>query len=574
MFIKYKWIEISNFMSFGSDIQRFNLDKPGMTIIIGDNRDVGMEGVSRNGVGKTNIMNAVLFALFGEGLNDIKIDEYINLVNKKKMMVSLCFEVDDNEYIVTRKRKPNSITITVNGEPFTHATTKNEDEAIRSIIGMDIRMFKNTHILTNSNDTFVRMKRVEQKNFTEQLFTITQLTERAGQVKEINKGVKAELTNILNERGFKEQHNQKILQMLSSLKVESESWATKKNEKIKELEHKKKVFSDVDTDLHRRLDKEIRELKEKLSELGTTIEQLGNVLRTNTNNLATYNKELEMLRDSKCPRCHQEWHSEVEILSVEGKIFECNTAIEKVKEPLKKALTEESELKTKLESILSEYPTIMTEPQIEKIEAQLSTIDDQIKQLQQEDVNPYLKQIEELSSSVVDLSEFDEQKNDLERVAEHCSFLVKILTDSKSFVRKSIIDKFVPLVNQYVNNYLQLLGSPNIFTMNNDLSIDIGYMGRTMSIGGLSTGEKIRMSFALSMAFRNFLALTGTSSNLLMIDEIFDSGTDPSGYYALLKILKKLDMSVFIITHQDWIIPECDYKATIVKEDGFTTINQ
>ena len=570
MFVKFKWVEMSNFLSMGAAIQRVPLDNMSTNVIIGDNLDNGKEGMSKNGVGKTTILQALVFALYGDGFHDIRIDEFINVKNRKKLMVSVCFEINDEEYIVTRKRKPNSINVTKDGEPFTLSTTSSEDETIVELIGYDSDVFMNTTMLTNNVSNFIYQKRAPQKAFIEKMFNLVLLNSRVASLKAENKNIATDITVESTTLNTQESSNRRLVEMINNLNNKSNSWQSDKDAKLRLVQNKLTEFSEINITQERELNHDLAALHLELGDVQQEITGLSVQIRSTVPKITKLNEELVILRDGKCPRCEQGWVSEPEILHTESSIDELERSLAKLKEPLTSALGKESDLKSNLAAFLQEYTGLTTIEELNRIESGIITLNQEVERLQGEVVNPYIEQIEELKENQVEVT--DDNLKKLNVVGDHYNFMIKLLSDSKSFVRKGIINQYVPVINQYVNNYLSLLESPNTFTLNDDLTIDIGYMGRTISTGGLSAGEKIRMSFALSMAFRNFMSMTGNNSNCIFIDEILDSGTDASGYQCILDILNKLDMTIFIITHQEWIKNECDNVITVRKENGFSEI--
>lgn len=570
MKIIYKELRVQNFWSFGANIQTIPLDNGMMNMIVGDNRDNGKEGMSRNGVGKTGLLHAVAFCLYGESFTDIRIDEFINIKNKKKLMVSLIFEIEKDVYQVTRRRKPNSIEVLKNDEPFTLSTTKNEDEDIRSLVGYDFNIFMATQMLTNNINNFVYQKRAPQKLFIENMFQVDLLTKRAAVMKAHNKNVMADIQTKTIQMASDNENNRRIADMITTLQFKSNSWATDNKANLDKFIKEKELAEGADIDNHRCLNKELTTIQSDLDKAVNEISKLGTTIKSEVKKMDIHTHDLETLRNGKCPRCEQDWISEPEILNIEQKIDMIETALGELKEPLINYMSQETELTERLSNFMEKNVDVLTNEQCNAVQQRLEIAKAKIDDIKKETINPFIDQIEELGKGTVVID--DSELKAMTELGEHYKFMIKLLTDSKSFIRKSIINQYVPIVNQYANSYLALLESPNTFTLNDDLTMDIGYMGRKLSIGSLSTGEKIRMSFALSMAFRNFMALTGSDSNILFIDEIMDSGLDDSGYINIIDFLKKTQKSIFVITHKDGVINEFDNIITVVKENGFTDI--
>jgi len=571
MDIKLDWIELSNILSFGKKVQRIELDTSGTTLIIGENKDNGKEGMSKNGVGKSTIFQAICFALFGEGFTNIRKDDFINIRNKNKLLVKLAFVIDGADYIITRGRKPNIIEITKDGEPFTLSTVKSEDEAIVELLGYDINVFLNTQMLTNNITNFVYMKPAAQKQFIENIFKIDILTQRAVSIKASNKENDVEirleeqqLTNIIDTNRVNDQS-------ISQLFTKSSNWIAERETGISGYESEMKLLSDYDVKENLRFNLKKVNLGIAITCAEDVIKDLEKDINTAINNSDALYKEHQQLAMGNCPYCKQEYLNQDKVISVASDMKDADDYLEEVKPTLIKAIQNEADLSSELYAFVEAHPDLLSDDDCSKIIDRINNLKEKIDDLTDNTVNPYIDQIELLEGNikVADKAVL----HGLKDLQDHYKFMVKLLTDSKSYLRKAIINQYVPIINSYVNEYLEELESPNKFILNDDLSMNIDYMGRKISFGNLSTGEKIRMSFAISMAFNDFLSMTGSSSNALFIDELFDAGIDASGYHNILDMLKRKEKTTFIISHRDDIIAEVDQVMTVTKENGFSDIS-
>ena len=189
--LKIKNITVKNFMSVGNVTQAVTFDDAGLTLVLGNNLDLGGDG-SRNGTGKTTIVNALSYALYGNALYNIRKDNLVNKTNNKQMMVTVDFEKDGIEYRIERGRKPNVFRFMVN-----NTDTANTDEmqgegresqaVIERILGMTHTMFKHICALNTYTEPFLSMRANDQKDMIEQLLGITQLSEKAETLKEFQR---------------------------------------------------------------------------------------------------------------------------------------------------------------------------------------------------------------------------------------------------------------------------------------------------------------------------------------------------------------------------------------------------
>jgi DNA repair exonuclease SbcCD ATPase subunit len=188
--------------------------------------------------------------------------------------------------------------------------------------------------------------------------------------------------------------------------------------------------------------------------------------------------------------------------------------------------------------------------------------------------NPYDEQIEELKNSALQEIEWD-TVNTLVKLRDHQDFLLKLLTNKDSFIRKKIIDQNLTFLNKRLNYYVDRLGLPHTVIFQNDLSVLITQLGKDIDFYNLSRGEGNRVILATSFAFRDVWENLYQHINLLFIDELLDNGTDASGVEKSLAILKKMgrerNKNIFIISHRDELLGRVDSTLKVIKENGFTS---
>lgn len=209
-------------------------------------------------------------------------------------------------------------------------------------------------------------------------------------------------------------------------------------------------------------------------------------------------------------------------------------------------------------------------------EQELATYRERLQELQLE-TNPFQSTIEELEAMVLDEADYDEI-NKLQKVIDHQKLLVKLLTKSDSFVRKALIDKNIPLLNDQLKIYLKQLGLPHKVEFTNTMSASITQMGRPLSYNNLSTGQKARVNLALSWAFRDVLQKMHSHVNFCLLDEVLDVGLCAYGISAAAKMLKakaKADkLTMFIISHRDELNSTFDRNLKVIFQRGFSRIEE
>lgn len=197
-------------------------------------------------------------------------------------------------------------------------------------------------------------------------------------------------------------------------------------------------------------------------------------------------------------------------------------------------------------------------------------LEDDIKAAQDEE-NPFESQLADMT--VPDDHEYYEKLiQDLTDKERHAGYLVKLLTDPKSFIRKNIVDQFLPFLNKKIVEYTDYLGLPHVSEVNNDMTVDIEYLGKTVGYYSLSRGERLRLDVATSMAFREMLKLLGLSTNLLMIDEIFDSAIDSYGSKQMFDFIGDFADNILLISHRDEFEDMVEAKIKVIKTGGFSDL--
>ncbi len=191
--------------------------------------------------------------------------------------------------------------------------------------------------------------------------------------------------------------------------------------------------------------------------------------------------------------------------------------------------------------------------------------------------NPYIEQIHELTSTGLQQVSYD-MYNQYIDLKNHQEFLLKLLINKDSFIRKGIIDQNLLYLNARLDYYLTKMGLPHEVKFLNDLSVEITEIGRDLDFDNLSRGEKNRLILSLSWAFRDIFESLNSPINLMFIDELIDNGTDTIGVEAAIAVLKKMhrdrDKQIFLISHREELMGRVSNVLNVVKENGFTTFSK
>lgn len=248
--IRFKNLTVKNFMSVGNATQGIDFDRKDLTLVLGENLDLGGDG-SRNGTGKTTIINALSYALYGNALSNIRKDNLVNKTNGKGMLVSLEFDVNGKEYKIERGRKPNVLKFYVNQEEQAatdeaQGENKETQEAIERILGMSHDMFKHVLALNTYTEPFLSLKANEQRTIIEQLLGITLLSERAEKIKELNKQTKDGISQEEFRVRAVQEANKRIEEQIESLRRRQGLWQKKQDSDLAYLASQYDSMSSID----------------------------------------------------------------------------------------------------------------------------------------------------------------------------------------------------------------------------------------------------------------------------------------------------------------------------------------
>ena len=580
--ILIKTLTVKNFMSVGNQTQAIDFQQKLLTLVLGENLDMGGDDAgSRNGTGKTTIVNALSYALYGEALTKIRRDNLVNKTNGKGMLVTITFEKEGKKYRVERGRKPNVMKYFIDDEEqelsdVSQGDSRKTQEDLNKMIGMTPRMFKHLVALNTYTQPFLSLHHSEQQDIIEQLLGIQLLSEKADILKTKIKRSKEDIAMETARLDGLKISNQKVEETINSLQSKSSAWTTQNKVDKEKLEDSIKEIESLDIDKEleahqtleqwNKLNDEMLQLNKDRSNLEATIVQADKTAKK-------LDKDLEKLNEkATCYACGQDLPKEkIEEMQrkLEEEYGEANSYVMDLQETL-----DQTEEKIKNLGDMAQKPTTYYETIKEAYEHRqyVDTLKTALKNKQDES-NPYLDQIDELQKQAIQEVNYD-TVNTMQKLKEHEEFLYKLLTNKDSFIRKKIIDQNLTFLNNRLTHYLDQLGLPHLVTFKNDLSVEITQLGQDLDFDNLSRGERNRLILGMSFAFRDVWENLYQNINLLFLDELIDSGMDTAGVESALAILKKMSRergkNIFLISHKDELIGRVNNVLRVVKENGFT----
>ena len=583
--IKIKDLTVKNFMSVGNATQAVNFNKEQLTLVLGENLDQGGDDSgSRNGTGKTTIVNALSYALFGQALTNIKKDNLINKINGKNMLVTVEFEKDGKLYRIERGRKPNVLKFYIDDQEVDNGDVEDEGQGdsretqkdIDELFGLSHDMFKHIVALNTYTEPFLSMKANEQRAIIEQLLGITVLSEKAELLKEQIRISKEDIFQETTRIEAVKKSNDRIQESINSLKIKQSAWQKARDADIAKIQRAIDELAGVDVDYEinqHALVKAYDEHAAKIKSLNKERATLETALMQAEKTVKKYEREIQQLADNKCPACEQDLHDhkhEEMIKAAEKNLVDADTYMSKVAGDLEAVIKELDAIGDINGRPKTFYDTL---DEAYNHRSNLESLGTQLENKRNER-DTYQEQIEDLENTALQEVNWD-TVNSLTLVKDHQEFLLKLLTNKDSFIRKKIIDQNLAYLNNRLTYYLDKVGLPHSVLFQNDLSVEITQLGQDLDFDNLSRGERNRLILGLSWAFRDVWESLYQNINLLFIDELIDSGMDAAGVEGSLGILKKMGRerhkNIYLISHRDELIGRVNNVLKVIKENGFTS---
>jgi DNA repair exonuclease SbcCD ATPase subunit len=569
-------------MSVGNTTQAINFNQHQLTLVLGENIDQGGDDAgSRNGTGKTTIINAISYGLYGQALTNIRRDNLVNKTNNKGMLVTLTFEKNGVSYHIERGRKPNLLKFSINNEDQeitdeSQGDSRKTQQDINTLLGMSHEMFKHILALNTYTEPFLALKNNDQRAIIEQLLGVTILSEKAELLREQMRFNKEHLVQENARLTALKDSNEKIKENIERLHSRRKAWISQNKQTCDKLQNAiyelEQLDIDSELDDHEQL-ASWSDLNKHHTNLTKEIATVERALEQADKNVQKVGADLDDLEHANCYACGQELH---------------NDKLEEMKDKLQKDYGDAhtymieisnkyDKVKAKLEDIgtLDIKPNTFYETAKEAYEHR-GNVESLKKTLAEktDELDPYQEQIDDLKETALQELNWD-HINDLNSLKDHQDFLYKLLTNKDSFIRKKIIDQNLAYLNNRLTYYLNKLGLPHQVLFQNDLNVEITQLGQDLDFDNLSRGERNRLILGLSFSFRDVWESLYQQVNLLFVDELIDSGMDSAGVEASLSVLKKMgrerNKNIYLISHKDELQGRVTNVLKVIKEAGFTS---
>ena len=567
--ILFETIRWKNFLSTGNQFSEIQFNKHGSTLITGS-----------NGAGKSTVLDALTFSLFGKPFRKINKAQLINSVNEKDAKVEVEFSISSTQWKVVRCIKPNVFEIHRDGKCLDQFANANDQQKWleQNVLKMNYKSFTQIVILGSTNFVpFMQLTNTHRREVIEDLLDIKIFTSMNNVIKEKIRSVKEEV-NVLTLK--KESLNDKVAMQNKFI----EEIENRNKESI--VDNKRKIdslFGEADNYVkeNEELENNVFDLTKELESVsGATdkLRKLGNLKGKISQKVSTITKEHKFFTEhTVCPTCTQEIEEDFRINKIndaQTKAKELQSGYKELEEAIKKEeerehhFTKLSKEITNLTHGISKNNTRISgcQRQIRDLESEVQTITEQLADRNTEH--------EKLATFKENLkTTYDELSSRKDKV-NYYNFSYGLLKDGG--VKTKIIKKYLPLINQQVNRYLQIMDFYTNFTLDEEFNETIqSPIHEDFSYASFSEGEKMRIDLALLFTWREVARMKNSvNTNLLILDEIFDSSLDEMGTEYFTKIIRFViqDANVFVISHKTGMEDKFESHVKFEKVKAFSRI--
>jgi len=565
--IRFKKIKWKNFLSTGNQWTEIDFEKSSTTLIIGS-----------NGAGKSTVLDALTFVLFNKPFRKITKSQLVNTVNEKDCSVEIDFTVGTRDYRVVRGIKPSVFEIWVGDNMLNQTAAANDQQKYleTNILKLNYKSFTQIVVLGSSSFIpFMQLSAPNRREVIEDLLDIRIFSAMNGVVKD-------KLRHLRDNIKILELRKESLTDKVSMQKKFIEEIESRGKQDIKEKREKKDGFANEILNFithNEELETEVTGLiedQEKVTGASKTLLKLNNLKGKMSNKVSTLTKEHKFFTDNvTCPTCTQNIEESFRlnrIAEVETKAKELQDGYKELQFKIKSEQERElsfntlSKEITKLNNDISQNNTKISgfQQQITDLESEIQTLTDQLANRNTE--HEKLTELRENLNTTFD--ELVEKKEEL----SYKDYVYNLLKDGG--VKTKIIKKYLPLINKQVNRYLQMMDFYINFKLNEEFSETIeSPIHEDFCYASFSEGEKMRIDLALLFTWREVAAYkNSTNTNLLIMDEVFDSSLDGTGTDEFLKIIRFVikDANIFVISHKESLLEKFESVIQFEKLKGFS----
>jgi DNA repair exonuclease SbcCD ATPase subunit len=567
--IYFKKISWKNFLSTGNQFTEVQLDECQNSLIIGT-----------NGAGKSTILDALTFVLFGKSFRKINKPQLINSTNEKDCVVDISFRIGSVDWNIVRGIKPNIFEIYRDGKLLDQAASANDQQKYleQSILKMNYKSFTQIVILGSSNFTpFMQLPAAGRREVIEDILDIKVFSTMNNIIKDQLRRYREDV-KVLNLK--KESFTDKVRMQenfINELDNRGKDVINKYNNKISQLNNDIGILNRDNSIFEEDVFRYTKEL-ESVQDAKSKVRKLGNLKGKISQKMDTIKREQNFFSDNlTCPTCEQTIEESFRVKrlkNTDNKLNELENGYDQLIETIKSEEFRETIFDNISKSIMESQSKISSNSaKISSLQSQVTSLNFEINTLNDQSANK-TEEKEKLNSYKDNLETvFDDLSENRDKIIRH-DFLHELLKDSG--VKSKIIEKYLPLINQQVSKYLQMMEFYINFKLDEEFNETIeSPIHEDFSYSSFSEGEKQRIDLALLFTWREVAKIkNSTSTNLLIMDEIFDSSLDGFGTDEFLKIIRFVikDANIFVISHKESLHDKFDRVVKFEKRKNFSQI--
>ncbi len=565
--ITFKTIKWKNFLSTGNHWTEINFQDSSTNLIIGT-----------NGAGKSTMLDALTFGLFNKPFRKINKPQLVNTTNERDCVVEIEFSVNSRDYLVRRGIKPNVFDIEVNGSPLHKEADDRSNQRIleENILKVNYKSFTQIVILGSSTFVpFMQLTSANRREVIEDLLDIRIFSAMNNLLKDKMRNHKEQIKSLdLKKENIKDKVKMQK-NFIEELENRGHANIDSNNEKISKLDEELVAYMKQNSALEEDIFKYTKE-QEEVTGAGDKLVKLNNLKGKLSQKVSTITKEHKFFTENTvCPTCQQDIEEEFRVNRIsdaQNKAKELKEGYEELENTIKFEQERErqfialSKEITKLTHGISQNNTRigLNQRQIRDLEHEIQTITSNLQNR-----NTEHEKLDEFQDNLQ--KTFEDLTNKKEQML-HFEFSYSLLKDDG--VKTKIIKKYLPFINQQVNRYLQMMDFYINFNLDQEFNETVrSPIHEDFSYSSFSEGEKMRIDLALLFTWREVARLKNSvNTNLLIMDEVFDSSLDGFGTDEFLKIIRYVikDANIFVISHKSDLHDKFESVIKFDKVKGFS----
>jgi len=565
--INFKKIRYRNFLSTGNQFIEINFQQNSTNLIVGT-----------NGSGKSTILDALTFVLFNKPFRKINKPQLVNSVNEKDCVVEIEFDANGRQYLVRRGIKPNVFDIVMDGSILHKEADDRSNQRIleQNILKLNYKSFTQIVILGSSTFVpFMQLTTANRREVIEDLLDIRIFSSMSSLIKENLRYEKDQIKSLdLKKQTLKEKAKMQI-EFIEELENRGKQQIESNSKKIDDLDEEIVVANLENEKKQKELESKVKE-QEKLTGFSDKLVKLNNMKGKISQKVSTITEEYNFFKENTvCPTCTQDIEESFRV----NRISDAQNKAKELKDgyvELEKTIKSEQERErqfnalskeiTKLTHGISQNNTRIqsNRRQVRDLESEIQTITDNLanRNTEHEKLEEFKKNLQQ---TIEDLSERKQE-------VVYYDFAYSLLKDDG--VKTKIIKKYLPLINQQVNRYLQMMEFFINFKLDEEFNESIeSPIHESFSYSSFSEGEKMRIDLSLLFTWREVAKVKNSvNTNLLIMDEVFDSSLDGFGTEEFLKIIRYIikDANIFVISHKVGLEEKFESVIKFQKQKGFS----